>query len=145
MKKLIASALLAATITGGGIAVAAAGPVVAAGAKEPAAEASDHPRRHHARQVLRRAVKTSAEVIGISPKELAAELKAGRSIAEVAEAKGVEVSKVTDALVAKGTARIDQAVADGKITAERAAKAKARLPKVADRVVNFHKGDRKGG
>lgn len=146
MKKLIASALLAATITGGGLAVAAAGPVAAAGAKEPAAEAAANPRRHHhVRQVLRRAVKTSAEVIGITPKELAAELKAGRSIAEVAEAKGVEVSKVTDALVAKGTTRIDQAVADGKITAERAAKAKARLPKVADRVVNVHKGDRKGG
>lgn len=144
MKKLIASALLAATITGGGIAVAAGGPALAAGAKEPAAEASAHPRRHHARQLLRGAVKTSAEVIGITPKELAAELKAGRSIAEVAEAKGVETSKVTDALVAKGTARIDQAVANGKITAERAAKAKARLPKLADRIVNHHKGDRKG-
>lgn len=148
MKKVIASALLAATITGGGIAVAAAGPVVAAGAEtsaEASAEASAQPRRHHARQVLRRAVKTSAEAIGITTKELAAELKAGRSIAEVAQAEGVDVAKVTDALVAKGTARIDRAVADGKITPERAAKAKARLPKAADRIVNFHKGDRRGG
>lgn len=142
MKKLIASALLAATITGGGLAVAAAGPVAAVGAEQPAAEASAHPRRHHARQALRRAVKTSAEVIGITAKELATELKAGRSIAEVAQAEGVEVSKVTDALVARGAARIDQAVADGTITPERAAKAEARLPKVAERLVNLHKGDR---
>ena len=144
MKKLIASALLAATITGGGIAVAAASPAGAVGAKEPAAEAAAHPRRHHVRHALRQAVKTSAEVIGISPKELATELKAGTSIAEVAEAKGVPVSKVTDALVAKATARIDEAVAAGKVTPERAAKAKARLPKLAERIVNHHKGDRAG-
>jgi hypothetical protein len=142
MKKLIASALLAATITGGGLAVAAAGPVVAVGAEQSAAEASAHPRRHHARQALRRAVKTSAEVIGISAKELAAELRAGRSIAEVAQAEGVAVDEVTDALVAAGSARIDRALADGKITAERAAKAEARLPEVAERLVNRHKGDR---
>jgi predicted nuclease with RNAse H fold len=142
VKKLIASALLAATITGGGVAVAATGPV---GAQEPAAEAEAHPRKQHHRQALRRAVKTSAEVIGITARELATELRAGRSIAEVAQAEGVEVAEVTDALVAKGTARIDQAVADGKITAERAAKAKARLPEAAERIVNARKGDRAGG
>ncbi|MBX3284625.1 MAG: hypothetical protein R2746_14980 [Acidimicrobiales bacterium] len=144
MKKLIASALLAATVTGGAVAVAAAAPVAAAGAQataEAPARPAKHPRLRHA---LRQAVKTSAEAIGITPKELATELKAGKSIAEVAEAKGVPVSKVTDALVAKGTARIDQAVADGKLTAERAEKAKARLPKLADRIVNHHKGDRAG-
>lgn len=145
MNKRIASVLLAATIVGGGAAVATSTPVAAAGAQEPAAEAAAHPRKQHHRQVLRRAVKTSAEVIGITAKELGTELRAGRTIAEVAQAKGVDVAEVTDALVAKGTARIDQAVADGKITAERAAKAKARLPKAADRIVNARKGDRPGG
>ncbi len=144
MKKLIAPALVAATITAG-VAFAGGGPVAAAGTREPAAEAAAHPRRHHARPLLRAAVKTAAQVIGIAPEALAAELKAGRSIAEVAEAEGVEVTKVTDALVAKGTARIDRAVADGKITAARAAKLEARLPKLAERIVNLHKGDRQGG
>ena len=38
-----------------------------------------------------------------------------------------------------------QMLADGKITAARAAKLEARLPKLAERIVNLHKGDRQGG
>lgn len=51
---------------------------------------------------------TAAEVLGITAEELRAELRAGRSIAEVAEEKGVDKQKVIDALVASATARIDE-------------------------------------
>ena len=38
--------------------------------------------------------------------------------------------------------KLDKALAAKKITAEQAAKAKARVPKVVDKIVNHHKGDR---
>ncbi|MDQ2649055.1 MAG: hypothetical protein M3Z03_05840, partial [Actinomycetota bacterium] len=48
----------------------------------------------------------AAEVIGITAEELEAELQAGRSMAEVAEANDVEPQAVIDALVASGLERL---------------------------------------
>ncbi len=45
-------------------------------------------------------------------------------------------STVIDALVTAGTKRIDAAVANGKVDASRAAKAKERLPDRVTRAVN---------
>jgi vacuolar-type H+-ATPase catalytic subunit A/Vma1 len=42
--------------------------------------------------------------------ELKAELEAGKSIAQVAEERGVDVQVVVDALVAEGTERLEQAI-----------------------------------
>jgi hypothetical protein len=54
----------------------------------------------------------------------------------VAEAKGVDVQKVVDALVADATRRIDQALADDDITAEHAASLKEGLADRINRLVN---------
>ena len=81
----------------------------------------------------------AAEVIGVKPAELAKDLRAGKSVAEVAEAKGVDRQAVVDALVKDGSARIDAAVKAGKLPADRAAKAKARLAKAVDRLVDAHR------
>jgi predicted DNA-binding protein YlxM (UPF0122 family) len=63
---------------------------------------------------------TAAEALGLTPEELFAELHAGKSLDEIAEAKGVDVQTVHDAMnVARDEARkqaIQQAVEDGRMT-----------------------------
>jgi hypothetical protein len=77
-----------------------------------------------------------AKALGETPQEVVAGLKDGKSIAAQAEAKGVDRSTVADAITKALTARIDRALADGKISSERAAKMKERLPKVVDRILD---------
>lgn len=83
-------------------------------------------RGHHAR-IRMMGLETAAEVIGISADDLRTALQDGSSVAEVAEANNVDVQKVIDALVADATARIDQAVANGRIDSARADEMKANL------------------
>jgi transposase len=67
---------------------------------------------------------TAAEALGLTPEELFAELHAGKSLDEIAEAKGVDVQTVYDAMnAARGEAMqqaLQQAVEDGRITQEQA-------------------------
>ena len=77
-----------------------------------------------------------AKALGISETELRDQLRSGKTIAEVAKAKGVDVQKVIDALVSDASARIDQAVTDKHITAERAASIKEGLKDRITHVVN---------
>lgn len=83
-----------------------------------------------------------AEALGTTPDEVKAGLQAGTSIAAQAEAAGVDRQVVDDALTAHLTARIDQAVADGKLTEERAAKATEHVDQVVDRILD---ADGQGG
>lgn len=85
---------------------------------------------------------TAAGAIGIDVATLRTELEGGKSIAEVAQARGVDPQKVIDAIVAKATADIDQAVADGKIPAERAADIKSKLGTRIAEMVNGHRDGR---
>jgi len=67
---------------------------------------------------------TAAEALGLTPEEFFAELRAGKSLAEIAESKGVDVQTVYDAMnAARGEAMqqaIEQAVEDGRLTQEQA-------------------------
>lgn len=83
-----------------------------------------------------------AEAIGTTPDEVKAGLRDGTSIAAQAEAAGVDRQAVDDALTAAITAHLDQAVADGTITEERAAKATERLDAIVDRILD---ADGQGG
>ena len=78
----------------------------------------------------------AAEAIGIESEELRSALAEGSTIAEVAEANDVEVQTVIDALVADAEARLDDAVADGRLTEERAAEIKEGLPERIEAMVN---------
>ncbi|MET0903626.1 MAG: hypothetical protein ABWZ52_10335, partial [Acidimicrobiales bacterium] len=78
----------------------------------------------------------AAEAIGITSEELRAALRDGSTIAELAETNGVEVQTVIDALVADAGAAIDQAMANGRLTEERAAEIKANLPERFEAMVN---------
>lgn len=69
---------------------------------------------------LGRALDTAAETLGVTTDELRDALRDGQTLAEVAEAQGVEIDALVDALVAAAQERLDEAVTDGRITQERA-------------------------
>lgn len=70
-------------------------------------ELERHARRHPGRAA---AIRTAAEAIGIDADELRAALRDGQTIAQVAEANGVDPQDVIDALVAQATERITKVV-----------------------------------
>jgi len=65
-----------------------------------------------------------AEALKLSPEELFAELRSGKSIAEIAEGKGVTMETISDVVAAirkaNLTARIDELVEEGTISREQA-------------------------
>ncbi len=86
-----------------------------------------------------------AELLGVDAAELAEQLRSGSTLAEVAEANGVDVSVVVDAMVAQANERIDAAVEDGRLTEDEAAERRAEVEeKVAEKVNEPFKG-RPGG
>lgn len=87
---------------------------------------------------------TVASTLGITEEELRTQLQSGKSLADIA---GDKTGAVVDALVAEATARIDQAVADGKLTAEQASERKANLDERITAMVNRTppaEGERRG-
>jgi hypothetical protein len=111
MRRIISLVVVVGVVAVGGVAVASTSggasdqPTVSAApsAAAPAEAArAAHPRRRHAIRVLRLAAKT----IGIEPKELREAIRGGQTVAEVAEANGVDPQAVVDALVTAGTERL---------------------------------------
>ena len=82
------------------------------------------------------ALDAAAEALRISESELHDQLRAGKTIADVAKAKSIDVQKVIGAMVADATKRIDQAVTDGHLSADRAASLKAELTQRTTTLVN---------
>ena len=91
---------------------------------------------------IRGVVTTAADTIGIEKRDLVSALRDGQSIAQVAEANGVDPQAVVDALVAKGNAKVDEALAEGKIDEARAATAKEQMPERAQKIVERVPGSR---
>jgi hypothetical protein len=98
-----------------------------------AKDCPDGPRGHHGPGLA-----AAAEALGMTEDELKTELESGKSIADVAGEKGVDVQTVIDALVADASAHIDQEVTDGHLTADEAAAKKAELN---DRITAFVNGE----
>jgi len=84
----------------------------------------------------------AAATIGISESELVEAVRNGQSVAEVAEANGVETQSVIEALVAEVSARVDEAVASGDLDADRAAEIKA---EAVQRITDFVNGEFRRG
>lgn len=79
----------------------------------------------------------AARALNLSADDLGSKLEDGNTtIAEVAQAKGVDVQKVIDAMVADATAHVDQAVKDGKLTADQASDRKSGLKDRITKLVN---------
>ena len=81
-------------------------------------------------------METIANLIGIDVDTLWGELKAGNSIADVAQANGVDAQTIIDALVAQKQAKIDELLAAGEISAEKAAAWQAKLVEGVTSFVN---------
>ncbi len=80
----------------------------------------------------------AAEAIGIDDDTLFDEILAGKSIAQVATEKGVDVQTVIDAIVKAETEWINKAVADGEITQEEADEWLKYLPEDAKAFVEMN-------
>ncbi len=78
-------------------------------------------------------LQTVAGVLEIEVDDLAAQLRDGATIAEIA---GDQTDEVIAALVSEQETRIDEAVADGKLTEERAEKVRAALAAQVEAMVN---------
>ncbi|MFC2023231.1 hypothetical protein ACFLT5_00670 [Chloroflexota bacterium] len=65
-------------------------------------------------------IAAAADALGLSVQDLMAELRDGQSIADLAATKGVEVQDIADAYLGQLRETLAQAVADGKLTQERA-------------------------
>lgn len=98
-----------------------------------AAAAPRHQHPHHMRGPLAAA---AAAYIGIDQATLAADLKAGQSLAQVATSKGKTVDGLVAALIAPAKLKLDAAVAAGTLQADREAKILARLQAVTTKLVN---------
>lgn len=88
-----------------------------------------------------------AEAIGIDSDALREALQSGQTIAEVAEANGVDPQVVVDAMVANISEKLDEAVESGRLTQEEADERKADAPERAEARVNGERperGDRRG-
>jgi prolyl-tRNA editing enzyme YbaK/EbsC (Cys-tRNA(Pro) deacylase) len=131
----IAVATLAATALAGGLGGALLlGPASADSANTAASTASG--RAVATAAPCRGGLADLAEVIGISTDDLRAALRDGQTLAEVAEANGVDPQQIVDLLVTKGTERLDAAVAADRIDQATADERKASLPDRAADLVN---------
>ncbi len=74
---------------------------------------------------------TVSKVLGITETELKTELEAGKSVADVAKAKNIDLATVKSALLAEAKAHIDAEVAAGKHTA---AEGVTKLAEVTSRI-----------
>ena len=75
-----------------------------------------------------------AKALGITREQLGEQLRAGKSIADIAKAQGKSLSDVRTALKAAAKAKLDKAVEDGKLTKQQADRLRARINEGIDHV-----------
>lgn len=121
-KKLIGAAAFSLALAGGGVAGAIIGSPLSSGAQESttttapangAPDAGDHLfMRHGGGHRMGMGLDAAATAIGITTDELRTELQAGKTIAQVAEAHGVDVNTVIDAMVTEATTNLRDRITD---------------------------------
>jgi len=84
----------------------------------------------------------AATALGMTEAELRTALQGGKTIADVAKDKGVDVQKVIDAMVAEAKTHLDQAVTNGKLTQ---AQADQRLTTITDSITKLVNGQLPAG
>ena len=77
-----------------------------------------------------------AEILGLEGNEIREALRNGSSIAELAEAQGIDSADVVDAIVARAEERLDTAVENGRIDVTQAAEMLTRTAERAEDLVN---------
>ena len=77
-----------------------------------------------------------AEILGLEGSEMREALRNGSSIAELAEAQGVDTADIVDAIVARAEERLDAAVENGRIDDTQAAEMLTQAAERAEGLVN---------
>ena len=139
IKKLVAGVALAGALTVGtaGVAVAAEGSGTGTDSapSAPAAQnAGRHPWLRH--QLRKAAVGIVTDTLGVSRQDLRAALQGGQTVSQYATSLGKDPQTVVDALTSAANSKLDQLVADGKITQERADTVEGKLPARIDKLMN---------
>jgi hypothetical protein len=78
----------------------------------------------------------AAKALGMSTSDLETQLRQGKTIAQVAKSKGVDVNKVIDAMVAAAQSKLDDAVHNGRLTQQQADALATRLKDRITQMVN---------
>jgi len=86
-------------------------------------------------QTIQHGLTVAAQAIGITPDQLRTELP-GKSLAQVAQAHGKSATDVATALKNAAHSRIDQAVTNGRLTADQANTDKTNVDQRIDQMVN---------
>jgi len=140
LKKLIAPVAVGGVLLGslalGGVASAATPTPTTAPAAHASAGKAHQWLRAHRKGLRAEGLAVSAKTIGITPQALKADLKSGKSIAQVASANGSSGAAVESALTTAADNAVNQAESDGKLTSAQAAKIEAKLPPRIDKIVN---------
>ena len=74
--------------------------------------------------------------VGLDPVSVKEGFANGQTLGDTAEANGISPESIIDAIVAAMTERLNQAIADGKITPEEAAEKAAGIPERANKIVD---------
>jgi hypothetical protein len=82
------------------------------------------------------AMTAAAKALGMTPADLIKELQAGKTLRQVAEAKGVPAATVQQAIADAEKAEIDKAAAAGKLTAEQVTQKKAWFDQMAAKLMD---------
>jgi len=144
VKRSVACLAMAGSALAGGMLF---GPVLAGAQEEEPQEQGEREGRGPCRGGGHRGrhLEAAAAAIGIEQDALREALQNDQTIAQVAQANGVDPQAVVDALVADVSARIDQKVADGDLTQAEADEKKAELPERITALVNGEKPERPEG
>jgi hypothetical protein len=92
-----------------------------------------HERHEKIRQEI---IESAASAMSMTPDELKAELKSGKSIVDVAAEKGISLDDVKTAIIASAKEKLDGAVAKGRIDQQRADALLQRLQDRLDTLLN---------
>lgn len=86
--------------------------------------------------IMREVLNIVADATGLEPREIAERVRAGETLAQIITAQGGDVTAVTSQIVAAISDRVNTAVAEGRITQERADEILLDLEARVTRVLN---------
>lgn len=134
IKKLVAGVALAGALTVGTAGAAVAADGSSGAATDPSAQAARHPGLRA--KVRKGAIQVVTDTLGVSRQELRDALKGGQTLSQYTTSLGKDPQTVVDALTNAANTKLDQLVADGTITQERADTVKSKLPARIDKLMN---------
>ena len=132
--KLVAGVALAGALTVGTAGVAVAADGTGGAATDPSAQTAKHPLLRL--KVRRAAIKVVTDTLGVSRQDLRTALQGGQTLSQYATSLGKDPQSVVDALTNAANTKLDQLVADGRITQERADTVKGKLQARIDMLMN---------